>query len=127
MKAQTALRAKNFDLNIDRILENWEVVHAIRELIANAIDEHVLTKTGKPQILRGETGGWHIRDFGRGLRYQDLIQTENPEKLGSPNVIGKFGIGLKDALATLERRGIQVSNTLVSRRHQPCSPQQTFF
>ncbi len=109
MKAQAALRAKNFDLNIDKILENWEVFHAVRELIANAIDEHVLTNTAKPQILRDEDGGWHVRDFGRGLRYQDLIQTENPEKLRNPNVIGKFGIGLKDALATLERRGIQVS------------------
>ena len=48
------------------------------------------------------------RDFGRGLRYQDLIQTENPEKLGHPNLIGKFGIGLKDALATFDRRGIRV-------------------
>lgn len=100
---------KNFDLNIDKILENWEVCHAIRELVANAIDEHVLTNTAKPQIMLDEAGRWHIRDFGRGLRYQDLIQTENPEKVANPNAIGKFGIGLKDALATLERRGIQVA------------------
>ncbi len=99
---------KNFDLNIDKILENWEVFHAVRELIANAIDEQVLTNTEPPQIFHDSNGWWHVRDFGRGLRYQDLIQTENPEKVGHPNLIGKFGIGLKDSLATFERRGIQV-------------------
>jgi len=99
---------KNFDLNIDKILENWEVSHAVRELIANAIDEHVLTSTDPPQIFHDSNGWWHVRDFGRGLRYQDLIQTENPEKIGHPNLIGKFGIGLKDALATFDRRGIKV-------------------
>jgi len=105
---------KHFDLNIDKILENWEVFHAVRELIANAIDEHVLTDTQKPLIFRDDNGWWHIRDFGRGLRYEDLIQTENPEKLQHANLIGKFGIGLKDALATFERRGITV---LIRSRH----------
>lgn len=105
---------KNFDLNIDKILENWEVFHAVRELLANAIDERILTGTAKPEIFRDSVGWWHIRDFGRGLRYQDLIQTENPEKLGHPNLIGKFGIGLKDALATFDRRGIHV---MIRSRH----------
>ncbi len=105
---------KNFDLNIDKILENWEVFHAVRELIANAIDEQILTNTQKPVIFQDEAGWWHIRDFGRGLRYQDLIQTENPEKLEHANLIGKFGIGLKDALATFDRRGITV---LIRSRH----------
>ncbi|MEY2507461.1 MAG: hypothetical protein QOH01_1790 [Verrucomicrobiota bacterium] len=99
---------KHFDLNIDKILENWDAAHAFRELIANAIDEAVITGTSEPQIFLDEAGWWHIRDFGRGLRYQDLIQTENPEKLGHPSMIGKFGIGLKDALATLERKGVHV-------------------
>lgn len=105
---------KNFDLNIDKILENWEVFHAVRELIANATDEQILTNTQKPIIFKDENGWWHIRDFGRGLRYQDLIQTENPEKLEHANLIGKFGIGLKDALATFDRRGITV---LIRSRH----------
>jgi hypothetical protein len=99
---------KHFDLNIDKILENWELSHAIRELIANALDEATLTETGAPKIFKDEADWWRIRDFGRGLRYQDLIQSENPEKLNNPHVIGKFGIGLKDALATFERKGIQV-------------------
>ena len=36
-------RSKEFDLNIENILENWEVYHAIREIIANALDEQILT------------------------------------------------------------------------------------
>ncbi len=99
---------KNFDLNIDKILENWEVFHAVRELIANAIDEQILTNTAKPETFRDSAGWWHIRDYGRGLSYQNLIQSENPEKIGHPHLIGKFGIGLKDALATFDRAGIQV-------------------
>jgi hypothetical protein len=112
---QSRVQMKNFDLNIDKILENWEVFHAVRELIANAIvDEQILTNTQKPMIFQDEAGWWHVRDFGRGLRYQDLIQTENPEKLDHANLIGKFGIGLKDALATFDLRGITV---LIRSRH----------
>ncbi|VEU56809.1 Uncharacterised protein [Mycoplasmoides pneumoniae] len=29
------------DLNIQNILTNWEIADAVRELIANAIDEHI--------------------------------------------------------------------------------------
>ena len=54
--------------------------------------------------------GWHITDFGRGLRYQHLTQNENPEKRRKADlVVGKFGVGLKDALATFHRRGIEVT------------------
>ena len=99
---------KYFDFNTDKILENWEVAHAIRELIANAIDESTLTKTRKPEINKVENDFWTIRDFGRGIKYESLIQSENPEKLSNSAVIGKFGIGLKDALARFERNGIGV-------------------
>jgi hypothetical protein len=100
---------KKFDLNIEKVLENWEVSDALREIIANAIDEQVLTRTREIQIL-SDKGGWHIRDFGRGLRYQHLTQNENEEKLKNPHlVIGKFGVGLKDALATLFRNKVKVS------------------
>lgn len=99
---------KTFDLNIDKILENWELPHAVRELIANAIDESLITSTRTPEISQDAQGWWHVRDYGRGLKYQDLIQSENPEKLAHSGVIGKFGIGLKDALATFERKGVQV-------------------
>jgi len=99
---------KKFDLNIEKILEDWEVHHAIREVIANAIDEQILTKTEPIKIWKDKEGKWHIRDFGRGLRYEHLTQKENDEKLRNPHVIGKFGIGLKDALATFDRHNVRV-------------------
>ena len=36
---------REFDLNIEKILESWEVYHAVREIIANALDEQILTNT----------------------------------------------------------------------------------
>ncbi|MGI8771931.1 MAG: hypothetical protein ACR2JE_10890 [Acidobacteriaceae bacterium] len=100
---------RNFDLNIEKVLEGWETRHAARELIANALDEQMLTHTSDVQIDQDPDGTWHIRDFGRGLKYEHLTQNENQEKLNSPSkVIGKFGVGLKDALATFNRRGVEV-------------------
>src|SRR4051812_6844192 len=98
-----------FDLNIQRVLEHWTVSEALREVIANALDEHALTGTREPQIFADADGAWHVRDFGRGLRYEHFTQNENPEKLGRPDlVIGKFGVGLKDALATFDRHAVGV-------------------
>lgn len=98
---------KQFDLNIEKILENWETYHAIREIIANALDEQLLTDTKDVEITK-QGNSWLIRDFGRGLKYTNLTQNENQEKLSNPKVIGKFGIGLKDALATFDRKEIKV-------------------
>ena len=99
---------REFDLNIEDVLDNWEVYHALREIIANAIDEQRLTNTKNFEITR-ESNITKIRDFGRGLSYEHLTQNENPEKLkNSELVIGKFGVGLKDALATLFRHEIVV-------------------
>jgi hypothetical protein len=98
-----------FDLNIEKILEGWELRHAIRELIANALDEQVLSHTADIEVLQDAPNRWHIRDFGRGLRYEHLTQNENAEKLSqSGHVIGRFGVGLKDSLATLNRRGVKI-------------------
>lgn len=99
---------KKFDLNVEKILEDWETYHAIREVIANAIDEQILTGTKEIEISKDGQGNWHVRDYGRGLRYAHLTQKENEEKLTNPHVIGKFGIGLKDALATFDRKGVGV-------------------
>lgn len=99
---------KKFDLNIEKVLEDWEVYHAIREVIANALDEQILTKTKDIQIFKDSNGDWHVRDFGRGLRYYHLTQNENEEKIKNPRLIGKFGVGLKDAMATFDRRKIKV-------------------
>ena len=99
---------KYFDLNIDKILENWECKHAIREIIANAIDEQILTNTQKISISK-EGSSWIIKDYGRGLKPEHLTQAENDEKLNAEGVIGKFGIGLKDALATFDRHNVEVT------------------
>ena len=101
--------ARLFDLNIEKILEAWESPHAVRELIANAIDEQQLTDTPGIEVFKTEDGDWTIRDFGRGLRYEHFTQNENAEKLqNAGKVIGKFGVGLKDAMATLHRNGVAV-------------------
>ena len=98
-----------FDLNMGDVLDDWEIYHAIREIIANALDEQVLTKTKDIEIVK-EDGVHKIRDFGRGLRYAHFTQNEDQEKLNNPDlVIGKFGVGLKDALATLNRHKINVN------------------
>ena len=99
-----------FDLNIEKILENWEVFHAVREIISNALDERILTNSQDIKIQKiGDA--WHIIDYGRGINYHHLTQNENEEKLNNDNLIGRFGVGLKDALATLYRHKIYVSIT----------------
>lgn len=103
------MTTRSFDLNIEEVLENWEVEHALREVIANALDEQVLSKTTEIDISKDDQGSWHIRDFGRGLRIEHFTLNENHEKLNAPSgVIGKFGVGLKDALATFHRRRVNV-------------------
>lgn len=100
---------RKFDLNIEKVLEDWDVSDALREIIANAIDEELLTGTSPMKIFQNSSG-WHIRDYGRGLEYNHLTLNENPEKLSRRDVvIGKFGVGLKDALATLERNNVNVA------------------
>src|SRR5713226_4826898 len=103
------MTTRAFDLNIEEVLENWEVEHALREIIANAIDEQVISKTAEIEIAKDTQSDWHIRDFGRGLKIEHFTLNENQEKLNAPSgVVGKFGVGLKDALATCHRRGIGV-------------------
>lgn len=101
---------RKFDLNMDEVLEDWDVSDALREIIANALDEQALTDTKEVEIFEDEEGNWHIRDYGRGLNHRHLIQDEDEEKKNNPDkVIGKFGVGLKDALATFYRQDVEVA------------------
>ena len=50
-----------FDLNIEKVLEHWGVEHAIREIIANALDEMTLTGTKEIEISYSD-GVCNIRD-----------------------------------------------------------------
>lgn len=102
-------QARPFDLNIEEVLEHWGISEALRELIANALDEQALTSTPDPEIVEVAPRVWRIRDWGRGIRYEHFTQKEDPEKLRKRHlVIGKFGFGLKDAVAALDRRGVRV-------------------
>ena len=100
--------SRNFDLNIQDVLEDWVISDAIREIISNALDEYLLTKSN-PIEVAWSNGTLAIKDFGRGISYEHFTQNENSEKLNNPEVIGKFGVGLKDALATLYRHNVEVS------------------
>jgi len=121
--AVSASEPRHFDLNIERVLEHWTVAHALREIIANALDEQALTGTAEPTISHDAQGVWHIRDYGRGLRYEHLTQNEDKEKLRrTDQVIGKFGVGLKDALATFDRHGVGLT---MRSRHADISIEQS--
>lgn len=102
--------ARKFDLNMEEVLEAWDVTDATREIIANALDEQALTGTADVEIYEDDAGRWHVRDYGRGLRHTHLTQNEDEEKLNNPDtVIGKFGVGLKDALATFYRNDVDIT------------------
>jgi hypothetical protein len=108
--ARTAPRL--FDLNIDKFLEHWGPAEGVREILANALDEQALTDTRGVEVVRARAREWVIRDYGRGLAPDHLTQNENPEKkhaAASKQLLGRFGVGLKDALATLERNGVRVA------------------
>ena len=54
---------KKFDLNIEKILEDWEVRHAIREVIANAIDEQKLSNSEEIKIFKDSSCVFYFRFF----------------------------------------------------------------
>lgn len=96
-----------FDLNMEDVLEAWKISDAIREIIANALDEQKITKTKNIEIYN-ENNFWIIRDFGRGFHYSMLTQCENPEKKNYKGVIGQFGCGILDAIGVLYRHNIDL-------------------
>lgn len=103
------MNTRLFDLNIEEILDNWETHHAIREIIANALDEQILSKSQEISIFKDQSENWHIRDYGRGIEISHFTLNENLEKTECElGIIGKFGVGLKDALATFNRHKIGV-------------------
>ena len=103
-------KTQSFDLNIEDVLSHWCVKDAIREFIANAIDETVLSKCAQPEVeYNSQKRMCLIRDYGRGLEVSHLTQNESIEKAEASGVIGRFGVGLKDALAVLYEHGASVT------------------
>lgn len=86
---QNSNGSKYFDLNIEKILESWEICHGLREIIANGLDEATLCgSVDGIKIYREEGGGaLIIQDFGRGIEYAHLTQKENKEKLAQPDKV----------------------------------------
>ena len=100
---------RTFDLNIETVLENWTVADAVREIIANAEDETIINNYKPVEIYKYKDNKWHIKDYGRGLKYVHFTQNESVEKLSRKDLIFKFGVGLKDALATFHRHNVIVT------------------
>ncbi|MGL4769242.1 MAG: hypothetical protein ACRCW6_03380 [Mycoplasmoidaceae bacterium] len=101
-------KTNKLDLNIKNILENWEIWHAIREIIVNAIDEHKIRNISDFPIINFHNGIIEIIDKGNGIKKEHFIQNENKEKTERNDLIGKFGIGLKDAIATFNRKNVKL-------------------
>lgn len=93
------------DLNIgENYLDDWDVYCAIREIIANALDEQ---KDGKIEVVKTNEDEYVIRDFGSGLKLENFIMS-GKNKATKNDAIGKFGVGLKDALGVLKNNNIEV-------------------
>lgn len=91
-------------LNIgENYLNDWDVYCAIREIIDNALDEQ---NDEKILIIDKSEDEYIIRDFRNGFKIQNFIMGGN--KTTKDGVIGKFGVGLKDALGVLNNNGIEV-------------------
>ena len=99
------------DLNIKDIDNNWTINDAIRELVANAIDEHILTNiTNDIKITyNSQTKTLIISDEGRGIKNLHFIENANKEKLNHSNVFGKYGVNLKNAIAVLVNNHVNVT------------------
>ena len=99
------------DLNIGRYcLDNWSNYHAIRELIANGIDAHLMKNINKKiEITEYKGGRVEIIDYGKGISKKSFIHQTNPTKKGDLSYIGQFGIGLKDALGVLCKNNVDVT------------------
>lgn len=99
-----------FDLNIGTILKDWTAPHAVREIIANALDEELLQPGVPPSEITHNpvTNVVTVRDFGRGIKVDDFILNEDATKRDNVRLMGKFGFELKDAIATLYRLDVHV-------------------
>jgi hypothetical protein len=103
-------RNNTIDLNIGtRCLDNWENHHAIRELIANAMDEHIISKITKPISINHSKNKCEIIDYGSGITKSSFVIQSNSNKLNNEKLIGQFGFGMKDAICVLCKNDIDVT------------------
>lgn len=95
----------SIDLNIgETYLTDWSVGMALRELIANAIDE---TSDREINTEKLSDLKWKIENKGSEIQPENFLIKEGI-KANEKGKIGKFGIGLKDSIAVLMSNGIIV-------------------
>lgn len=80
-----------------------KIMTPIRELIANAIDEHKKYNVQEDIIVSLTTKSWSVRDFGRGLSESEVYSVFGmyleSTKDQSNDLIGGFGVGSKSMFA----------------------------
>lgn len=113
------------DLNIGtNYLEHLNIVDSLKEIFANAIDEHILKNIDIENIQFGykkvsNKYQFFIVDFGDGIMPENFIQKINDNKVKNNNIIGQFGIGLKDAIAYLTNNNVKIVITTNKYIYEP--------
>jgi hypothetical protein len=103
-------RNNTIDLNIGtQCLDNWENHDACRELIANAMDEHIISKITQPISINHSRNKCEIIDYGSGITKSSFVIQSNSNKLNNEKLIGQFGFGMKDAIGVLCKNDIDVT------------------
>ena len=106
------------DLNIGRnVLEHWNIVDALREIISNSFDEHTKHNIKKLPLIKKDknTDYYEITDYGNGIQLKDFIQNVNITKVDDKHTTGVFGCGLKDAIGVLCKNSIDFS--IITNEH----------
>jgi hypothetical protein len=88
----------------------WPLSHAIRELLVNCLDED--PESDPSTIVRKEDNRWILtnsktRTGNPGLRRESFVYATDGSKIEDRELSGKFGYGLKDAIAILLECGIE--------------------
>lgn len=105
-----------YDLNIgNEILEHLTIEDGIREFISNALDEHIINNINKEVKIYKENKQWIIKDYGTGLKRKNFKFNINKIKSTRNDVIGMFGVGLKDGISILTCNNIEI--TIITNRH----------
>lgn len=97
---------EKFDLNIEKILENRKVDHAVREIIANALDAQKLTKTkGLKRQKRSLVSSLVLSDYRISELSHVLLNQDDPAVLrpmgGGAGTSKKKRTTLKEVIAKL--------------------------
>ena len=99
---------KYFDINIANVLEHLEIEDSLKEVISNALDEHILSESKRDiRIYKNDNNNWCIRDHGRGIKPSNFKFDINNDKQDNHDIIGMYGYGLKDAIGNLFHREIK--------------------